>query len=113
MGQNATVVVMMDAVDRIRDDPRFGYNLYYACLKVGGQGGHIDIQSGGHLNAATVVDVHHADYLVPVIVGGNTGRVISGVSTWIDPNEEEKETNVRLLKAMAEVLGYRVSRIRK
>ena len=78
MGWNTTVVVMNDALDCIRDDAEFGRRLYEAVLDAR-KGKPVDVAAHGkhaiHCNAATVIETHHADYDVTVVVGGNTGRV--------------------------------------
>jgi hypothetical protein len=86
MGYNATLVVMVDALDAIKNDPEFGKKLADAIQHVAayqhsdhfryGQG---DVaahsKNGGiHTNAATVIEVHHADHDIFVRVGGNMGK---------------------------------------
>ena len=77
MGYNATVVVMVDALTEIREDPKFGFNLAQAISKVSCIGGTVDVRAGNHYNAATVVECHHADRDVVVKVGGNYGEVLT------------------------------------
>ena len=105
MGFNATVVICMDQLSSIEADPRFGSDLAHAILKCSGR--NIPIY-GSH--GTMVIEAHQANHLVPVIVGGNTGTVIPAY-VGIDPNEKSEDTNVRILKEMARVLGYRVSKI--
>ena len=76
MGYNATVVVMVDALDQIEKDPDFGKKLSAAILKVGCYGKPVDVSAGYHVNAATVVESHHADQDVYVKVGGNCGQIV-------------------------------------
>lgn len=75
MGYNTTVVVLNDALDQIRDDPDFGRKLYEAILKVQ-RGKPVDVSAGYHVNAATVIETHHADQTAFVAVGGNYGVVL-------------------------------------
>ena len=75
MGYNTTVVILNDALDQIRKDPKFGENLSRACSEVM-RGKGVDVPAGNHCNAARVIETHHADYDVMVRVGGNTGEVI-------------------------------------
>jgi hypothetical protein len=105
MGFNATVVVCLDQISSIENDPQFGREFSMAVLDCNGRNRKI---YGPH--GIMVVETHHADHLVPVIVGGNTGTVIPAY-VGIDPNETNDSTNVRVLKEMARVLGYRVSKI--
>lgn len=77
MGYNATVVVLVDALTEIREDPQFGWNLAAAINKVSCFGGSVDVVAGNHYNAATVIECHHADQDVVVKVGGNYGEVLT------------------------------------
>jgi hypothetical protein len=97
MGFNATVVVNMDKVDNVGRDSLFGKKLYQACCKA-------SINSDVYIDhGASVIETHHADTLVPVLVGANSGRLIRSpvsdfaASTFFNPNENEYDTNVRLL----------------
>jgi hypothetical protein len=108
MGFNTTVVVLNDALNYIKDDKSFGASLYDAALTFPRLDG--DIRSGMYVNAARVVDVHHADYITPIFVGAGTGVVIPA-QIGFAPNETQDDRNIRMLKELARVLGYRVSRI--
>lgn len=110
MGWNTTVVVMNDSLDAIRQDSNFGERLYNACLKAIDGGEHDvcanpDGTQSYHVNAATVIETHHADGTALVAVGGNMGI---NLGVFYAYGEEEKE--VRLLKALADKLGYRISK---
>lgn len=110
MGWNSTIVVLNDALHDIKNDPKFGENVYQAVTLLSRCEedripGDLDIRAGCHCNAATAVEQHHADGTSLVAVGQNYGRSL-GV---FFPYGEEDE-DVRLLKALAEKLGYRVSR---
>lgn len=101
MGFNTTVVVLNDALDQIRDDPEFGKKLYDAVLKSGAfypEKRPIFVRAGNHVNAATVVETHHADGLMIVAVGANGGRVV-GSTHWerlrVDGDEEFREQIIR------------------
>jgi hypothetical protein len=76
MGFNTTVVVLNDALHQIENDPEFGRNLARAIMRVSGRGGKMDVPAGNHCNAAEVIESHHADWMVYVRVGGNTGEVV-------------------------------------
>jgi len=81
MGYNATVVVMLDSLNEISTDPAFGKNLADAINKVACfHGKPVDVSARvGNCtcaNAATVIEVHHADQDVYVKVGGNYGEVV-------------------------------------
>lgn len=103
MGFNATVVVMMDSLDSIARDAAFGAKLASAVSRKSIYDAVQDVPAMGHCNAATVIELHHADRLVPVLVGGNYGKVVD-LSIPYTAGEEE------LLRALAEKLGYRLSR---
>jgi hypothetical protein len=103
MGYNTTVVVMNDALGAIKTDESFGANLHRACLEVM-RGEPVDIASKGYVNAATVLESHHADHLATVLVGGNTGYLIEG---WLDYRDHKDES---LLRMLADRLGYKLVR---
>lgn len=74
MGYNTTIVVMNDAIDQIESDPNFGKNLAAAVRELSdGIRDRIDVPAGNHVNAAHVVETHHADQTAVVTVGGNLG----------------------------------------
>lgn len=77
MGYNTTIVVMNDSIDQIRKDSKFGEKVYDAILEASCYRKPVDISSGNHCNAATVVETHHADASVYVKVGQNCGEVVS------------------------------------
>ena len=107
MGFNATVVVCLDQLDSIEKDPDFGKNLSLAVMQCNGRNNPIY----GH-HGIVVVETHHADHLVPVIVGGNTGIVIPAY-VGINPDDTPENRNLKILKTIAQVLGYRISKIPK
>lgn len=108
MGWNTTVVVMNDSLDAIRRDSKFGEKLYDACLKaIDGNRHNVSATPDGtqsyHVNAATVIETHHADGTAVVAVGGNYGV---NLGVFYAPGLEGKD--VRLLKQLADSLGYRI-----
>ncbi len=107
MGYNATVVVMVDALHDIRRDTSFSERLAQAITNVSAFHKPLDVSAMNHINAATVIETHHADRLVPVLVGGNTGLKIDMYLpiSWNNGNPEEA-----LLRSLAEKLGYRLSK---
>jgi hypothetical protein len=110
MGFNATVVVLLDALHEIDKDPEFGHKLASAISKKSIRKGIIDVSALNHVNAASVIETHHADRLVPVLVGGNIGAVVEGVSiSYRDGDTELRD--IVLLRALAAKLGYRISKI--
>ncbi len=100
MGFNTTVVVMNDALQDIQDDPDFGKKLVAAISKRIICDKPIGVSAGCHSNAATVIELHHADIQTIVAIGRNYGREIGYVSGWITPTTEN------VLKELARNLGY-------
>lgn len=77
MGWNTTVVVLNDALSSIENDPEFGAKLARAVrAAIERSKCPIDVSAGNHCNAALVVETHHADQEVTVLVGRNFGRVL-------------------------------------
>ena len=105
MGHNTTVVVMNDSLDAIKADSEFGKNLAAAISRRCCTDEPIDVSAGYHCNAASVIETHHADGTAIVAVGGNYGKNLGIVFPYGDEEED-----VRILKALAYRLGYRVSR---
>jgi hypothetical protein len=86
MGYNCTVVVLHDALSYIEQDPEFGRKLAAAITRsfMGESPTSLKrdvsarVPGGGvYVNAAYVVESHHADHNVLVSVGRNTGEVIT------------------------------------
>jgi uncharacterized hydantoinase/oxoprolinase family protein len=74
MGYNTTVIVLNDALDNIANDPNFGKKLVAAIKNA--CYGTTNVSAGGFVNAATVIESHHADEHVLVDIGGNMGKVV-------------------------------------
>jgi len=114
MGYNTTIVVLNDALGNIGQDPDFGKNLEQACLMHRDR--PIDVSSYGFVSAARVIEQHHANGVVPVFVGANSGLVGSTHHDYsILRNKSgnylpKQEAELKLLKAMAEQLGYRLAK---
>jgi hypothetical protein len=106
MGFNTTVVVMNDALEYIRNDPEFGSKLADAALRIWGSDQPEDVSAGCFINAATVIESHHADGMIPVLVGGNHGTVVKGCCVGFRSEAYEMD----LLKALANKLGYRLTK---
>jgi hypothetical protein len=111
MGYNTAIVVMNDALSAIKDDPKFGENLYYAVLE-SQRGKPVDIPAhtyrdgevrGVYCNAATVVSCAHADDPQVVVVKYNTGYAAKYKETLPDHVIED-------MKWVLKQHGYRVSK---
>lgn len=97
MGMNTTVIVLNDALSDIENDAEFGKKLAAAIreLVYHRPGRGIDVSAGCHVNAAEVIETHHADHTVVVAVGGNYGSVLGVVDGW---KHHEKEDQWRILE---------------
>ncbi len=116
MGWNTTVIVLNDAIDMIRDDPNFGKNLYYAILN-SVRGEQVDVPAysyrpgeltprGVHVNAATVIEQHHADDTAIVAIGQNYGTKIG--SCYYTGRHDLPEGQEKILRQLADNMGYRL-----
>lgn len=101
MGYNTTVVVMNDALSGIETDPDFGKKLASATRRVA-LGIPVDVTAGGFCNAATVLETHHSAYCTVMLIGGNFGLQLPGVTS----NWDSKTPEMDLLTKLAEKLGY-------
>lgn len=112
MGHNTSVIVLNDAVHLIREDKEFGKKLADAIGELqlpakmrrhGGEWG-VDVSSGGHTNAATAIETHHADYDTLILFGGNTGTILSNC---IRPHGKEGDSlDVAYLRELADQMGF-------
>jgi hypothetical protein len=111
MGYNTAVVVMNDALGAIKDDPKFGENLYYAILE-SQRNKQVDVPAysyrdgevrGVHCNAATVISGAHADDPQVMVVKYNTGYVAKY-------KEELPDYVIEDMKWVLKQHGYRVSK---
>lgn len=108
MGFNTTVVVMNDALSDIQRDPDFGKNLAAAILKLGLSNEPRDVHAGTHVNAATVIETHHADGVFGVLVGGNYGESLGRLLGY-RYDLSELESKKALLRSLADRLGLKIS----
>lgn len=100
MGYNTTLVVLNDALHEIENDAEFGRKVSQATRMVT-RGKPVDISSGGHCNAATVIETHHADGINLIAVGGNCGQDLGYMGGY-------RSESIDLLKSLADKLGYRI-----
>ncbi len=105
MGYNTTVVIMNDALENIKNDKEFGAKLVAAInhLQIDNKPIDVSATSGNitNVNAATVIESHHADDIVVVSVGGNYGKVL-GFGGNYDATKEQ------MLESLASSMGYRL-----
>ena len=112
MGINATAVIMHDALGDIERDPEFGAKLSRACTNVYVGRGSADVSAHGFVNAVTVLENHHSSMMRPVWVGGNTG-IVQDVLVLCDLLKSQENSDVKLLRAVAAELGYRIVKRKK
>jgi len=109
MGWNTTVIVLNDALGNIAEDPDFGKKLADAVQQAPmNRGKRIGVSAhskrgGIHIDAASVIESHHADGTAVVAVGGNCATVLGEVYTRSHHKPEDK---IELLRALAEREGY-------
>lgn len=107
MGYNTTVLVLNDALNDIAEDPQFGSKLMAAVNKAVCYGGGVDVSACGHVNAATVIETHHADSYHTVLVGGNMGHSL-GYAGHYSMDLATFEGKRNLLRQLAAHLGVKV-----
>ena len=107
MGFNTSAVILNDALSNIAEDTTIGRKIASGVNKLSLGDGGVDVSAGGHCNAIRLVETHHADGLVPILVGCNSGRALDLAVHWTTKDEELEE---RLLRRLAEKLGYTVHR---
>lgn len=115
MGYNASVIVQVDALDQIANDPEFGKKLVEAIKTVNLIGSHVDrrfsdVSAGNHLNAASVIAVNSADMVSVVYVGSNYGTE-AAILTNGNEGHHTYQDKVRLLKKFAASMCYRTVKI--
>lgn len=96
MGWNTSVLIYNDQLSSV-EDPEFGKRLASAIRQMGGAPTKsIDIVGG------IVIESHHADHCVPILVGGNNAWLIEKCFVrWSAADSE-----MQLLRALAEKHGF-------
>jgi hypothetical protein len=108
MGWNTTVVIMNDGIDAIGADPEFGAKLRRAVIGFRVHGAR-DVPAGNHCNPCRVIEQHHADDIIAVAVGGNTGQILGYIGGYtLDLTTENGQRNA--LEALASKYGYRLTK---
>lgn len=113
MGYNTTVVLLNDALSSIEADKDLGKKLADATRAWWApprDDGHrfIDVSAGGAVNALSVIHTHHANQLVPVLVGGNHGWPIA--ETYIPSGTPVERMEKELLYELARKYKYILSK---
>lgn len=104
MGYNTSMIVLNDALGSIEKDTEFGKKVANA-VNLLHRANNIDIPSGCNVNAATVVETHHADSTAILAFGGNNVSVLHETYGY---RHNDPDFKLRLLKELAESLGYTV-----
>jgi hypothetical protein len=110
MGYNTTVVILNDALGSLEEDDGFGKRLA-AGIRALQSSRPRDVSIGGHVNACHVVETHHADQMVPIMVGSNYGWPIEG--TYVSWRGSNEEIELELLQQLAKKHGYGLRRLKK
>ena len=94
MGFNATVVVLVDQLSAIEAAPNFGKQLADAVRAKLNDPTERHIRAPYVAGQTQVIEAHHADSMMIVAVGGNTGQVLGfGGGYRSDPDEMIKWLN--------------------
>lgn len=102
MGFNTSMIILNDALHYIKDDKDFGAKVYEAARNVYSERKPQEVHSG-LVNAATVIETHHADTNTIVAFGGNRGLFL-GHAGFSNATPEE------MLKDLANQMGFRLVR---
>lgn len=109
MGFNTSVIIRNDSLSFIEQDAEFGKRLSQTISSMVEGSIPIDVPAfinrGCHVNAATVVETHHADGTSLVAFGQNDA---TNLGVFFPYGSESFD--VRMLKALADKLGYRVAK---
>lgn len=99
MGFNSTVIILNDYLHQIAEDKDFGRSLSDAILG-------LSVQREVHIPGATAIETHHADDVMVIAVGGNSGKNLGRGGHF-------RSTDLELIRNIADNLGYRLVRKRK
>lgn len=106
MGFIATVTVLLDTLDMLKRDPEIGESLYSAVLESSCYRRPVAVKTPAHME---VIEVHHCDRVVPVLVGGNMGTAMDLSLCYSVLNHNEKDRDIAFATAICEKHGYKVS----
>ena len=113
MGYNSGLIILNDALHVIKDNPLRVTEGVVRAIQSAPMSYHrgasrIDVAVQGHVNAASLFHMAHADEHQVYVVGGNTALAVPGGFTRIGGYQDPKETNLALIKQMADEAGYRL-----
>lgn len=111
MGFNTSMIILNDCLGDIEKDPDFGKKVSQAVSSVdtqrylseeAGRPFHgVDVSAGCSVNAATVIETHHADGTSIIAFGGNMGL---NMGLFYPYGAEDEE--IRILRALAMKYGF-------
>lgn len=98
MGWNTSMVILNDHIGSIENDPDFGKRVASGVRRMGGEPTTpIELPHG-----TLLIESHHADHCVPILVGGNYGWLLEKCFVrWSAADPEQQ-----LLEALAKKRGY-------
>lgn len=107
MGYNTTVLILNDALSRIKSDPEeFVKSL---CRMAGSGKATGDSPIDFHLGSQSgVIQTHHADNTAIILVGGNSATVLGARYGW---KHNEPEFQIECLKWVLRDLGHEVRKM--
>lgn len=108
MGFNTGVLILNDALNGVQENPQqFANNFMRAFGKFQQTHAPADFAIGNHVNGGTVFHMAHADVTGVYAIGGNH---TSKLSTAYNGGKHYKdEDKVKLLKQLADEMGYSIS----
>jgi hypothetical protein len=97
MGWNTTMLILNDHLSSIENDSDFGKRVASGVRQMGGSPTTpIEIRGG------LLIESHHADHCVPILVGGNYGWLVEKCFVRWSSSDPEKQ----LLEALAKKHGF-------
>ena len=81
MGSNTTLVILNDALHNIKEDKEFGQKVHDAVLETDGRNRRTILYSGNG-NCGETVECHHADDIMLIAVGGNSGELLGYIGSY-------------------------------
>ncbi len=102
MGWNTSVMILNDAMGALETDLDFGKRLHGAILALSVSTKPIDVAIGNSVRGCLVVETHHADQCIPILVGGNYAWPIEKCFVRWSASDPE----FQLLQSLADKHGY-------
>ena len=109
MGYNTVLFICNDAMNEIKNHPEDFYNQLVTGMNRCGREPY-DFGLGCHANGFQVVSSQHADLTTVIAAGGNHATVLGYT---LGHSHHTDEAKVRLIKEVADQLGYNLVKKRK